>query len=57
MSLPHTILFGSEWLKDNVARPVIAGKHTMCITLTEPQGGPAGIAIGAPVSFRIVFHF
>lgn len=39
MSLPHTLKYGSEFLKQTVARPVIEGKAGMSITLTEPAGG------------------
>jgi len=39
MSLPHILYFGSDLLKETIARPVIAGKVGMAITLTEPQGG------------------
>lgn len=39
MSLPHTLKYGSEWLKETVARPVITGQEGMSITLTEPEGG------------------
>jgi alkylation response protein AidB-like acyl-CoA dehydrogenase len=39
MSVPHTMLFGSAYLKEKYARPVIEGNAGMCITLTEPQGG------------------
>ena len=37
MSLPHTLTFGSQWLKKTVAAPVIRGEEGMCVTLTEPQ--------------------
>mmetsp|Transcript_37758 Transcript_37758/g.52326 ORF Transcript_37758/g.52326 Transcript_37758/m.52326 type:complete len:414 (+) Transcript_37758:116-1357(+) len=39
MSLPHTLKFGSDFLKEKVARPVIKGEEGICITLTEPEGG------------------
>eukprot|EP00929_Paragymnodinium_shiwhaense_P003055 TRINITY_DN103459_c0_g1_i1.p1 TRINITY_DN103459_c0_g1~~TRINITY_DN103459_c0_g1_i1.p1 ORF type:complete len:413 (-),score=98.40 TRINITY_DN103459_c0_g1_i1:212-1450(-) len=39
MCVPHTLYFGSPWLKEHVAKPVVEGKQAMCITLTEPQGG------------------
>jgi len=39
MSLPHILDFGSDFLKESIARPVIAGKAGMAITLTEPTGG------------------
>lgn len=39
MSLPHTIKFGSPYLIEKVAKPVIRGEKGICITLTEPQGG------------------
>jgi len=39
MSLPHITMFGSEHLKETVARRVTAGEAGMAITLTEPQGG------------------
>mmetsp|Transcript_4237 Transcript_4237/g.11836 ORF Transcript_4237/g.11836 Transcript_4237/m.11836 type:complete len:414 (-) Transcript_4237:810-2051(-) len=39
MSLPHTLKFGSDFLKRTVAEPVIRGDEGMCITLTEPEGG------------------
>jgi len=39
MSLPHILHFGSDFLKETIARPVIAGEAGMAITLTEPQGG------------------
>lgn len=39
MSLPHTLRYGSKWLKETVAVPVIKGDCGMSITLTEPQGG------------------
>jgi len=39
MSVPHTLMFGSQYLKDTFAGPVIRGEKGMCITLTEPHGG------------------
>merc|ERR1712183_80107 len=39
MSLPHIIHFGSDFLKETVAKPIISGEQGMAITLTEPQGG------------------
>jgi len=39
MSLSHITLFGSEHLKETVARRVTAGEAGMAIALTEPQGG------------------
>jgi alkylation response protein AidB-like acyl-CoA dehydrogenase len=39
MSLPHTLKFGSDFLKETVAKPVIRGEEGVCITLTEPEGG------------------
>jgi len=39
MSLPHILNFGSDHLKETIARPIIAGKDGIAITLTEPQGG------------------
>jgi alkylation response protein AidB-like acyl-CoA dehydrogenase len=39
MSLPHVTQFGSDYLKEMIAKPVLAGKMGMAITLTEPQGG------------------
>jgi alkylation response protein AidB-like acyl-CoA dehydrogenase len=39
MSLPHTLKYGSDWLKEKVGRPVIKGECGISITLTEPQGG------------------
>ena len=39
MSVPHTLHFGSNHLKETFARPVIEGRNGMCITLTEPAGG------------------
>lgn len=39
MSLPHTLRYGSKWLKKTVAEPVIRGECGISITLTEPQGG------------------
>lgn len=39
MSLPHTLRYGSDWLKKKVAEPVIRGETGMSITLTEPHGG------------------
>jgi len=39
MSLPHILVFGSDHLKDTIARPITAGKTGMAITLTEPHGG------------------
>jgi len=39
MSLPHITGFGSDHLKEMIARPVLAGKMGIAITLTEPQGG------------------
>jgi len=39
MSVPHTLIFGSKYLKENFAMPVIRGERGMCITLTEPAGG------------------
>jgi alkylation response protein AidB-like acyl-CoA dehydrogenase len=39
MSLPHTLMFGTDDLKKRVAEPVIRGEAGICITLTEPQGG------------------
>jgi alkylation response protein AidB-like acyl-CoA dehydrogenase len=39
MSLPHTLHYGSEFLKQTVAVPVIKGECGISITLTEPQGG------------------
>ena len=32
MSLPHTLKYGSQWLKDKVARPVITGRLGMSIS-------------------------
>lgn len=39
MSLPHILTFGSDKQLEEIAKPVIAGKAGMAITLTEPQGG------------------
>jgi len=39
MSVPHTLHYGSNMLKDKFAAPVIKGTAGMCITLTEPEGG------------------
>lgn len=39
MALPHTLKFGSKFLLDTVARPVIRGDTGIAITLTEPEGG------------------
>ena len=39
MSLPHTLKYGSPWLQETVARPVVEGRAGMSITLTEPEGG------------------
>jgi len=39
MSLPHILVFGSDHLKETIAKPVLAGKEGIAITLTEPQGG------------------
>lgn len=39
MSLPHTLRYGSKFLIDKVAKPVIRGEKGLCITLTEPEGG------------------
>jgi len=39
MSLPHTIRYGSKYLIDKVAKPVIRGDKGVMITLTEPEGG------------------
>lgn len=39
MALPHILHFGSDHLKETIAKPVIAGKAGIAITLTEPQGG------------------
>eukprot|EP00933_Yihiella_yeosuensis_P064495 TRINITY_DN6787_c0_g8_i1.p1 TRINITY_DN6787_c0_g8~~TRINITY_DN6787_c0_g8_i1.p1 ORF type:complete len:412 (+),score=97.74 TRINITY_DN6787_c0_g8_i1:75-1310(+) len=39
MSLPHILHFGNDEQKERIAKPVIAGKAGMAITLTEPQGG------------------
>lgn len=39
MALPHILHFGSDYLKETIARPVCEGKAGMAITLTEPQGG------------------
>lgn len=39
MSLPHILHFGSDHQKETIAKPVLAGKAGMAITLTEPQGG------------------
>lgn len=39
MALPHILNFGSDHLKETIARPIIAGKDGIAITLTEPQGG------------------
>lgn len=39
MSLPHTLKFGSPYLIEKVAKPVIRGEKGICITLTEPHGG------------------
>lgn len=39
MALPHILHFGTQKQKDEIARPVIAGKAGIAITLTEPSGG------------------
>lgn len=39
MALPHILHFGSDYLKETIAKPVIDGKAGIAITLTEPQGG------------------
>eukprot|EP00441_Pelagodinium_beii_P026388 CAMPEP_0197664084 /NCGR_PEP_ID=MMETSP1338-20131121/58418_1 /TAXON_ID=43686 ORGANISM="Pelagodinium beii, Strain RCC1491" /NCGR_SAMPLE_ID=MMETSP1338 /ASSEMBLY_ACC=CAM_ASM_000754 /LENGTH=411 /DNA_ID=CAMNT_0043242651 /DNA_START=30 /DNA_END=1265 /DNA_ORIENTATION=+ len=39
MALPHILYFGSDYLKETIAKPVIDGKAGIAITLTEPQGG------------------
>lgn len=39
MALPHILFFGTEHQKDTIARPIIAGRDGIAITLTEPQGG------------------
>lgn len=39
MSLPHTLRYGSQYLIDKVAKPVIRGEKGSMITLTEPAGG------------------
>ena len=37
--MPHILVFGSDHLKDTIARPGTAGKTGIAITLTEPTGG------------------
>ncbi|CAE8713343.1 unnamed protein product [Polarella glacialis] len=39
MAIPHVLEFGSDHLKETIAKPVIGGKAGIAITLTEPQGG------------------
>lgn len=39
MSLPHILVFGSDLLKETIAKPVCNGDTGIAITLTEPQGG------------------
>ncbi len=39
MSLPHVLQFGNAQQVEEIAKPIIAGKAGMAITLTEPAGG------------------
>jgi len=39
MALPHILTFGSDHLKEKIAKPVARGEQGIAITLTEPQGG------------------
>lgn len=39
MSVPHTLRYGSEQLRELACRPVIRGDTTMSVCLTEPTGG------------------
>lgn len=39
MSLPHITVFGSDYLKQTIAKKVCAGEAGIAITLTEPHGG------------------
>lgn len=39
MSIPHALKYGSKFLIEKYAMPVIRGEKGMCITLTEPDGG------------------
>jgi acyl-CoA dehydrogenase len=39
MALPHTLEFGSDFLKQEVCIPVLREGKTICVALTEPSGG------------------
>lgn len=39
MALPHILHFGSDHLKETIAKPILRGEGGIAITLTEPQGG------------------
>lgn len=39
IGLPPVLMFGSQALRDRVARPCITGQKTMCLCVTEPGGG------------------
>lgn len=45
IGLPPILLFGSEHLKEKVARDVVSGKKTLCLCVTEPSGGSDVAAI------------
>lgn len=45
IGLPPILMFGSDYLKDKIARDVITGKKTLCLCVTEPSGGSDVAAI------------
>ena len=39
MALPPVLNYGSDYLKDKVARDVVAGKKNICLAISEPLAG------------------
>lgn len=39
IGLPPVLMFGSQHLRDKIARDLITGRKSMCLCVTEPSGG------------------